>query len=71
MNYPEHRDIIVFDDSVFEVGDTVKITTLEDKEYAGTITKITKDHFFIENDDSEIPYFYDQIKNMELTCLCV
>lgn len=71
MNYPEHRDIIVFDDSVFEVGDTVKITTLEDKEYAGTITKITKDHFFIENDDSEAPYFYDQIKNMELTCLCV
>ena len=59
MNYPEHRDIIVFDDSVFEVGDTVKITT------------ITKDHFFIENDDSETPYFYDQIKNMELTCLCV
>ena len=71
MNYPEHRDIIVFDDSVFEVGDTVKITTLEDKEYAGTITKITKDHFFTENDDSETPYFYDQIKNMELTCLCV
>lgn len=71
MNYPEHRDIIVFDDSVFEVGDTVKITTLEDKEYAGTITSITKDHFFIENDDSETPYFYDQIKNMELTCLCV
>ena len=71
MNYPEHRDIIVFDDSVFEIGDTVKITTLEDKEYAGTITKITKDHFFIENDDSETLYFYDQIKNMELTCLCV
>ena len=71
MNYPEHRDIIVFDDSVFEVGDTVKITTLEDKEYAGTITNISVDHFAIQLFNSYVLYFYDQIKNMELTCLCV
>lgn len=71
MNYPEHRDVIVFDDSVFEVGDTVKITDIYDYEDAGTIAKIKKDHFFIQTDDGVMIYYYDIIKNMELTCLCV
>lgn len=66
MNHPEYRQIIVFDDSVFEVGDTVAITTIRGEEYTGDVTDIKEDHFAIQLFNGYLISFYDEVVNIEL-----
>ena len=55
MIYPEHRDIIVFDDSVFEIGDIVRIALRiqgigqpEEQFITGRITNIDNEGFSVD-----------------------
>ena len=69
MNHPEFRPVIVFDDTVIEVGDTVEIATSKEMKYRGLVMEIKRDHFTIENGKGVLLFFYDQVEHMELTCL--
>lgn len=69
MNHPEFRPVIVFDDTVFEVGDTIEITTTKELKYKGLVMEIKRDHFLIENGKGVLLFFYDQVEHMKLTDL--
>lgn len=69
MNHPEFRPVIVFDDTVIEVGDTVEIATTKEMKYQGLVMEIKRDHFTIENGKGVLLFFYDQVEHMELTDL--
>ena len=59
MNHPEFRPVIVFDDTVFEIGDTVEIATTKEMKYQGLVMEIKRDHFTIENGKGVMLFFYD------------
>ena len=69
MNHPEFRPVIVFDDTVFVVGDTIEITTTKELKYKGLVMEIKRDHFLIENGKGVLLFFYDQVEHMKLTDL--
>ena len=69
MIHPEFRPVIVFDDTVIKVGDTVEIATTKEMKYQGLVMDIKINHFLIENEKGVTLFFYDQVEHMELTCL--
>lgn len=69
MNHPEFRPVIVFDDTVFEVGDTIEITTTKELKYKGLVMEIKREHFMVKNGKEVILFFYNHVTHMELTGL--
>lgn len=66
MNHPEFKPTIIFDNTVFEVGNPIKIVTVCGSEFCGLLVKIEKDYIDIRKNDDIGIYFYDQISHMEL-----